>query len=69
MSDELAAQQDCAGTCPMSTSIFVRMVAEAALEDLEDGKTILCVYPKGHGRGGIVYKRSTDGGLSWSERL
>lgn len=36
---------------------------------LEDGKTILCVYPKGHGRGAIVYKRSTDGGLSWSERL
>ncbi|MEM7477810.1 MAG: sialidase family protein [Planctomycetota bacterium] len=36
---------------------------------LEDGKTILCVYPKGHGRGGIVYKRSSDGGLSWSERL
>lgn len=36
---------------------------------LEDGKTILCVYPKGHGRGGIVYKRSTDGGLNWSERL
>jgi len=36
---------------------------------LDDGKTILCVYPKGHGRGGIVYKRSTDGGLSWSERL
>lgn len=36
---------------------------------LEDGKTILCVYPKGHGRGAIVYKRSTDGGLTWSERL
>ncbi len=36
---------------------------------LEDGRTILCVYPKGHGRGEIVYKRSTDGGLSWSERL
>jgi hypothetical protein len=36
---------------------------------LEDGKTSLCVYPKGHGRGGIVYKRSTDGGLTWSERL
>ncbi len=36
---------------------------------LEDGKTILCVYPKGHGRGGIVYKRSADGGLNWSERL
>lgn len=45
MRDELAAQQDCAGTCPMSTSIFVRMVAEAALEDLEDGKTICDVSP------------------------
>jgi len=36
---------------------------------LEDGKTMLCVYPKGHGRGGIVYKRSADGGLTWSDRL
>lgn len=36
---------------------------------LDDGKTILCVYPKGHGRGGIVYKRSTDGGRTWSRRL
>lgn len=36
---------------------------------LEDGKTMLCVYPKGHGRGAIVYKRSEDGGLTWSERL
>ena len=36
---------------------------------LEDGKTILCVYPKGHGKGQIVYKKSTDGGLTWSDRL
>jgi hypothetical protein len=36
---------------------------------LEDGKTILCVYPKGHGKGPIVYKRSLDGGLTWSARL
>lgn len=36
---------------------------------LEDNKTMLCVYPKGHGRGGIVYKRSYDGGLTWTERL
>ncbi len=36
---------------------------------LEDGHTMLCVYPKGHGRGPIVYKRSKDGGLTWSERL
>lgn len=36
---------------------------------LEDGKTILIVYPKGHGRGQIVYKKSNDGGLTWSNRL
>lgn len=45
MRDELAARENCAGTCPMSTSIFVRMVAEAALEDLEDGKTVSEVSP------------------------
>lgn len=36
---------------------------------LEDGKTILIAYPKGHGRGAIQYKRSSDGGLTWSDRL
>ena len=36
---------------------------------LEDQKTILCVYPKGHGKGAICLKKSTDGGLSWSDRL
>ena len=36
---------------------------------LDDGKTILAVYPKGHGRGAIVYKKSTDGGRTWGERL
>lgn len=37
-------------------------------EVLDDG-SILCVYPKGHGRGAIVMKRSEDGGKTWSERL
>jgi len=36
---------------------------------LEDQKTIIIVYPKGHGRGAIVMKRSSDGGLTWSDRL
>lgn len=36
---------------------------------LEDGRTLLAAYPKGHGRGPIVLKRSTDGGLTWSPRL
>src|SRR6478672_6285738 len=36
---------------------------------LEDNKTMLTVYPKGHGRGAIVYKRSDDAGKTWSDRL
>jgi len=36
---------------------------------LEDGRTMIAVYPKGHGRGAIIMKRSADGGLTWSERL
>ncbi|RUL86912.1 sialidase family protein [Tautonia sociabilis] len=36
---------------------------------LEDGRTMIAVYPKGHGRGPIVMKRSVDGGLTWSDRL
>ena len=36
---------------------------------LKDGRTIIAVYPKGHGRGEIVMKQSQDGGLTWSDRL
>jgi hypothetical protein len=36
---------------------------------LEDEKTILTVFPKGHGKGAIIMKKSTDGGLTWSDRL
>lgn len=35
---------------------------------LEDGHTLLAVYPRGHGRGAIVLKRSEDGGRHWSAR-
>ena len=34
-----------------------------------DGETVWCVYPKGHGRGAIVLKKSEDGGRTWSGRL
>lgn len=36
---------------------------------LGDGRTILAVYPKGHGKGATLMKKSADGGRSWSERL
>ena len=43
--DALARAEACTGTCPLSTSIFVRMVAEAALEDIADGKSVSEVSP------------------------
>lgn len=36
---------------------------------LDDSKTIVCVYPKCHGCGQIVLKKSFDGGKTWSERM
>ena len=36
---------------------------------LEDQKTMICVYPTGHGRGRIIMKRSSDAGLTWSAGL
>lgn len=36
---------------------------------LEDGKTVYCVYPKGHGRGPLILKKSVDEGKTWSDRL
>lgn len=33
---------------------------------LEDGRTMFCAYPTGHGKGAIRLKRSADGGRSWS---
>ena len=34
---DLARRRKCDITCPMSTAMFVRMAAEAALEDMADG--------------------------------
>ncbi|MEO1659722.1 MAG: hypothetical protein AAFR51_01940 [Pseudomonadota bacterium] len=45
MRNMMALTHDCDGMCPLSTSIFVRMVAEAALEDLADGKSVSEVSP------------------------
>lgn len=36
---------------------------------LEDQRTLLCVYPEGHGKGPIRLRRSTDAGLTWSTNL
>ena len=45
MRNELARRNKCDATCPVSSAIFVRMVAEAALEEIEEGKTVDEVSP------------------------
>ncbi len=37
--NELAKKNNCDDTCAISTSIFVRMVGEASLEELDNGKS------------------------------
>lgn len=37
MRSDLARENGCDGTCAISTAIFVRIAAEAALEDIEQG--------------------------------
>jgi len=38
MRNELARRNKCDASCPVSTAIFVRMSAEAAIEQMEAGK-------------------------------
>ena len=42
---DLAIEYDCDATCPVSTAIFLRVVAEAALEQLERGATTADITP------------------------
>lgn len=42
---ELAREQGCDATCPVSTAIFVRILAEAALEQQEAGAGIDEITP------------------------
>ena len=45
MRRELARRRKGDGTCPISTSIFIRISAESAIEDLENGKSTSEVTP------------------------
>ena len=42
---DLAIEYDCDATCPVSTTIFLRVVAEAALEHLEQGAKTADITP------------------------
>jgi hypothetical protein len=63
---------DLAGETALQTTVdreAGQYLGHPTAEFLSDGETILCVYPKGHGRGPLVMKRTSDGGHVWSDRL
>ena len=39
MRNEMARNRKCDASCPVSTAIFIRVVAQAAIEEMENGKT------------------------------
>ncbi len=43
--NELARRNKCDAMCPVSTSIFIRMVSEAAIEEMTEGKSVSEVAP------------------------
>ncbi len=45
MRGDLARRRKCDATCPVSTAIFVRISAQAALDELEQGATVEEVAP------------------------
>jgi hypothetical protein len=45
MRRELARKHDCDATCPVSTAIFLRISAEAAIEQLNAGKSTADIAP------------------------
>jgi hypothetical protein len=42
---DLAKRRKCDAACPVSTSIFVRIAAEAAIEEMDGGKPVEQVIP------------------------
>jgi len=45
MRNEIARRRKCDASCPVSTAVFVRIAAEAAIEDLNEGKSPSEVIP------------------------
>ncbi len=43
--NEIARRHRCDATCPVSTAIFVRVVAQAALEEMDEGADLDAIAP------------------------
>jgi hypothetical protein len=63
---DLAADESRRVTVDREDGVYLGHVTTVLLED---GRTILAFYPKGHGGGEILMKKSTDGGRTWGDRL
>lgn len=45
MRRELARRRKCDATCPVSSAIFIRIAAQAAIDEMENGKSVTEVTP------------------------
>jgi len=45
MRRELARRRKCDATCPVSSAIFIRIAAQAAIDEMENGKSVEEVTP------------------------
>ncbi len=45
MRREMARRRKCDASCPVSTAIFIRIAAEAAIDEMEQGKSVNEVTP------------------------
>ena len=45
MRRELAHKKNCDGTCPLSTAIFIRISAQAAIDEMNAGAVISQITP------------------------
>lgn len=45
MRRELSRRRKCDATCPVSSSIFIRIASQSAIDDLESGKSVSEVTP------------------------
>ena len=67
--EKLAEQFGVKVTCPITTGIFIRIIAEAAEEELREGKTDVTPYWRVIGQDGSLNEKFPGGAKAQAERL
>ncbi len=72
MRDDLALRYDCDVTCPVSTALFIRIVCEAAIEDIDNGKAQNNIAPFWRlltSKDKITARLDLIGGKTWVDEM